>query len=357
MNTIIDRLQRAKVLPIQLNGNTITGLFEKYEEIGFLYPEKKKLLLPHFSEITDNWEKLLSSKEEILWTLTTKEQALKKDFASITAWKQSNYGLFAQHLVSTGNPLLSLKVMMAAQDRAEFHFNETEVLSCQNWFRPTNRYAFRVFASMYEKLGPQKSSLLLFQYLHLSFANIPKSVDKRFEIEEVVDVDSEFIKFLNEHWGEVFVKGEELDRRDIQFLKLNATYQKYGLSRTRKVLKIKDAKTGKILACVIANRAPLGLNFSFLENRAYYVVPLLLEEELRAALAAQMNSAIQSFYSDIVLQAIPIITDAMTSETLILQKAVFQRKYHQSIWLREGFSEWYDHIYSFLQRIEERMNR
>ncbi|MFT4759123.1 MAG: hypothetical protein ACI9XO_000848 [Paraglaciecola sp.] len=355
MNTILDRQQRAKVFPIQLNGETAKGLFKKYEDIGFLYPEKKKLLMPHYAKINANWNKLLKSKEELLWTITAENQLLKKGFASITAWKQGNYSLFSQHLVSTGNPMLSLKVMMAAQDRAEFYFSKNQIQSCQNWFRPTNRYAYRIFASMYNKLGEEKASLLMFKYLHLPLGNIEKVSQKGLAVEEILGVDAALIDFVKEEYGMVFVRGEELDQADLQFYALGAIFRQYSMTRLRRILKITDAKTGKIIACVIANRAPLGVNFSFLENRSYYIVSKDLTEQQRAKVVATISQNIQIFYKNFELQAIPIVTDDATSKTLLTQRAVFQRKYMQTIWLREGFSDWYNHIYSFLQKIEGRL--
>lgn len=355
MNIIIERLQRSKILPIQLNGKSIKSLFKKYEEIGFLYPEKKALLMPHYSQIVENWDQLLKSKEELLWTVVTKEEPSKKNFASITAWKQSNYGLFAQHLVSTGNPLMSLQVMMAAQDKAEFHFSEAEVRSCQNWFRPSNRYAFRIFASMFDKLGAEKASLLLFQYLHLPLHDIEEMTIDNYAKEEVLGVDTELLDFVGNQYGKVFVQAEELDMEDIQLHQLDLVFRQYGMARRRKVFKIRDQQTQQIIACVIANRAPLGLNFSFLENRAYYILDKSLEEKQRLEILSLINTAIKSFYDNLELKAIPIVTDEVTSKVLQQQKAVFQRKYMQSIWMRTGFSQWYDHIYSFLQRIEGRL--
>ena len=355
MNTTLDRQQRAKVLPVRLNGKTLSGLFEKYEEIGFLYPEKKALLEPHFQQIRENWETLLNSEEQLLWMLTTDKQRIAKDFASITAWKQSSYCFFAQHLVSSGNPMMSLKVLLAAQDKAQFHHDNSEIRCCQNWFRPNNRYAYRVFASIYAKLGDEKSFLLLFHYLHLPLKNIKKEPSEKFLVEEVFGKDAELITFVRAQYGDVFVRGEELDQEDIQLDKIDALYRKYKLSRRRRILKIRDAQTKKIVACVVANRGPLGLNFSFLENRAYYIVDKHIAESQRKPLVQTMNTVAKSFYTTIELQAIPIVTDAATSLELQAQNAVFQRKYMQTIWMRDGFSDWYDHIHSFLQRIEKRL--
>ncbi len=335
----------------------VKKVFQKYEEIGFLYPEKKKLLQPHFSNITRHWEQLVAARERLLWILSINDHKTGSNFASISVWRQSNSGLFAQHLVSTGNPFLSLKVMLKAQYMAEHDFSEKEASSSQNWFRPNNRYAYRVFASMFDKLGPQKASLIRFQYLHMRLDKIGECQADSLQAEEVVCKDLELIPFVNEQYGVVFTRAEELDQEDIQQKTLNETYQRYGLFLKRKIVKIRDLYSGRIIACVVANRAPLGLNFSFLENRAYYILDKSLSDEERAGVLGCMHEVIRPFYEDIAIKAIPIVTDRKTSDVLENQGALKLREYMQSIWLREGFSQWYEHIASFLQKIEKRNKR
>lgn len=356
MTTLMPTKTKFTDFNVKYNDIKIDDLFRKYEDIGFIYPEKKALLKPHFKQIRSNWENLLRSEEEYLWILND-ENSRKGNFASICAWKYSNYGLQAQHLVSSGNPFLSLRVMLAAQFKAEHHHDATEVRSSQNWFRPNNRYAFRVFASMYEKLGPEKSALTLFQFLQLNLSEISSYQAPEFEVEEVTEIDEELIAFVEKRYGQVFVRAEELDQADITLAKMGEAFQKYQLDRSRRVLKIKDSYTQEVLACIIANRAPLGINFSFLENRAYYIVDRDIEESKRANLLNTMNAAIKPFYQDLALQAIPIVTDTLSSSSLQSQGAVWLREYMQSIWMREGFSQWYAHINSFLQKIESRIRK
>ncbi len=338
---------------IRLNEVTIDTLFDQYNKIGFIYPTKKELLAPYFEQITKNWEALLNSEEDLLWVLDNVPNE-RKDFASVSFWRQSNYGLIAQHLVSNGNGLMPLKVMMEAQRMAEQDYTENEVKSGQNWFRPDNRYAFRVFASMFEKLGEERASLMRFQYLHLPFEHINMTAQNDFVVEEVTGIDLPFINFVKQQYNNVFVRAEELDTEDIQLTALAKKYQNAGLDRSRKILKIKDVQTGEIVSAIVANRAPLGLNFSFLENRAYYILDKNMDEKKRARVVSTMNTAIQPYYSDIELQALPIVTDEATSIELQHQKATFFKEYMQSIWLREGFAMWYEHIYSFLAKVEAR---
>lgn len=337
----------------QLNATPIEELFAKYEEIGFLYPAKKKLLLPHIGRITRNWKNALRAGNKLLWVLT--HQGPKhKDFASIAVWKQSNYGVLAQHLVSSGNPYLSLKVMLAAQYRAEKHCSADSVRSSQNWFRPDNRYAFRIFASMYSKLGNKQAALSIFQYLQQPLSRIKSTPRTDLTVEEVTGIDPAFIAFVKSEYGGVFVKAEELDQEDIQLQKIGATYADYNLHRSRKILKVIDNGTGRIIGALVANRGPLGANFSFLENRAYLITDFSLSEERRSTVCGALLSAIKPYYQNLALGAIPIVTNEANSETLQQHGGRFIREYVQSIWLREGFSAWYDHINTFLERISRR---
>ena len=206
------------------NDISIEALFAKYEDIGFLYAAKKKLLSPFFDKIQHNWEQLLQSQEELLWILN-KEDLLNEHFASISVWKNSNKGLLAQHLVSTGNPFLSLEVMLAAQFRTQHHLSSEEVISSQNWFRPNNRYAYRVFASMYDKLGPSRSSLIKFQYLHLDLAEIRDFNSCPYEVKEYTHADAGLTLFICRQLNPVFVQAEELDQADLTLSCLGQTFE------------------------------------------------------------------------------------------------------------------------------------
>ncbi|MEM6802327.1 MAG: hypothetical protein AAF696_13040 [Bacteroidota bacterium] len=340
---------------VSFNKLQVQDLFQKYEEMGFIYAAKKALLAPHWQEISQNWEKLRECGEDFLWILGN-DQDKSSNFASVTAWKQSNYGMHAQHLVSNGNPFLSLRVMLAAQYKAEHHYGQDEVRSSQNWFRPNNRYAYRVFASMYEKLGARKAGLRLFQYYKLKLAHIRPIIDSRYEAEEVRNIDPEFIAFVEKQYGYAFVKAEELDEEDICLEKMDRTFQKKGLRRYRKVFKLREKRTGKIKAALIINRAPLGINFSFLENRAYYILDKDMPLNEKNEVLVEMNFHAKAHYEDISIGAIPIVTDPEHATAIQKQDAVLIREYMQSIWLREGFSQWFEHIDSFLRKIESRLN-
>ncbi len=338
-----------------LNEISVSRLFEMYESIGFIYPAKKKLLAPHFKQIKYNWSQLVGSPDELLWILTNNPKT--NNFASVSVMKQSNYGVMAQHLVSAGDPFESLKVMLAAQWRAEHSFDATNLDSSQNWFRPDNRYAFRIFASMFEKLGSQKASLLRFEYLHFSLDRINALTDNHYSIQEVTGIDNDFIAFARAQYGDIFVQAEELDTEDIELKQLNKSYASRGLKYQRKIFKVINQYSGEIIAALISRRAPIGLNFSFLENRSYFIIDKTMAPDQLGPVIQTMLAAAKDVYKDFALGVIPITTDARALTEFQRQGAKYLRTYMQSIWLRAGFAQWFEHINSFLEGIEQRRQR
>ncbi len=135
---------------------------------------------------------------------------------------------------------------------------------------------------------------------------------------------------------------------------MHQKYQKLGLHRYRSILKFRCKKTKKIVSCAIINKAPLGINFSFLENRTYYIIDKNIQTKERLNILKVMNAVIKPYFQDFALQSIPIVTDEATSTCLQNLNANFLREYMQSIWMRSGFAMWLDHIHSFLQKIEGR---
>lgn len=335
---------------------TVSLLFRKYEEIGFLYPAKKALLMPHFDRIRSNWRRMFSSKEQLMWSSDYEDQE-RGHFASIVAWRQSNHGFMAQHLVSDGNPFLSLRVMLAAQARVIHSAEQDQIRSSQNWFRPDNRYAYRIFASMIDSLGTKKGALNLFHYFHQPLPAVTDTSGTALQITELTAPDAGFTKLATRLHGEVFVRGEELDLADLCQDKLDAVYGQYGLSRYRRVFKVMTADGKRLLGGAVVNRAPLGINFSFLENRCYYLLADDLQAAERQRVVAALNATVAPYYQDLELGCIPVVTTEENGAALLKSGARLIRAYYQSIWLREGFKDWYDHINSFLQRIEARASR
>ena len=337
-------------IKVSLNTIQVDALFKFYMDAGFLYPDKLRQLTPYMDIIKNNWSALIDSKESLLFVLTAAHSYSKK-FASITLWKNGTYSIFSQHLVSNGNPRLSLLLILESIRTIQWDADNSCFRSTQNWFRLSNKYARRVFATSHKILGKEHSSLIRFQYLTLPLTQIQKTTSNLFKIEKISKASKTLNGFISKQLNPVFIKAEELDINDILFTKLKDKYVRCNLQRRRCILKITDAKTNKIIGCIIANRAPLGLNFSLLENRAYYIIDRDLDKINLEIIVKEINWQLQSFYQDFENQSIPIVTNKKTATTLLDNGASFIREYAQLVWLKEGRVELQNYFHSLLRGI------
>src|ERR1700739_513286 len=153
---------------VQVNALSVDEIFALYERTGFLYPDKAARLFPHLPQVRENWRRMLSAGESLLYVLTAGDK--KRGLASLAVWRTTQNGWMSQHLVSENNPYASRAVMLGA---AAASSRKGRDLSAQNWFRPENRFPARVFGSMVQTIGESLSSV----QRHAYFA-LPKTLSR-----------------------------------------------------------------------------------------------------------------------------------------------------------------------------------
>ncbi len=97
---------------VQVNALSVSEIFALYEHTGFLYPDKAARLFPHLTQVRENWRRMLSAGESLLYVLTSGDK--KRGRASLAVWRTTQNGWMSQHLVSENNPYASRAVMLAA---------------------------------------------------------------------------------------------------------------------------------------------------------------------------------------------------------------------------------------------------
>src|ERR1700756_868858 len=162
---------------VEVNALSVNEVFALYERAGFLYPEKAARLFPHLPQVRENWRRMLSAGESLLYVLTSGDK--KRGRASLAVWRTTQNGWMSQHLVSENNPYASRAVMLTA---AAASIRKGSDSSAKNWFRPENRFPARVFGSMVQTIGESLSSV----QRHAYFA-LPKTLslptEKRIRVE------------------------------------------------------------------------------------------------------------------------------------------------------------------------------
>jgi hypothetical protein len=331
----------------EVNALSIDELFRRYERSGFLYPGKLKKLAPFLPLVKENWRKARRGGELIQW-VATYENPAQDQWASITSWLSTRTGWVSQHLVSMGGPVASRAVMLAGQ---AVRIADRHDGSHQSWFRRNNRYANRIFGSIPETLGGQHG--WVGDYAHYYLLPAPLTLHaNHVRVEVATDADlAELRAFIAKTRSNVFLSAEGLLEDDLGLDAVDQIYARVGLRRYRRVVAVRAIRDCALLGVALAYRGPLGLNFSFLENRC----DLILSPQLSIGQAVVVCSALcagaASLYEDFELGVIPLVIDARLSGALQALGAEYIRDYAQSAWLQSGFADWYRHTERFYARL------
>lgn len=336
----------------RVNCIDVRQLFQWYERGGFLYPDKRDRLLPYWSEIEDNWRRMLRGGELLLW-IVTHDDPVTGAWATTSSWRSTNTGWQTQHTVSLGGPTGSRAVLLAAQAvRIRDGFDSSH----QCWFSPTNRFAQKIFGSILRSLDERQAASLLYSYLAVPLT--AGSAEHGVRIVPCQQGPSpQLLDLVLRTRGAVYADSEQIVEGDLALAAVDSLYQRVGLRRTRRVWLAFIPGHERAVGAVLAYRGPLGLNFSFLENRC----DLMLRPGLSAAEAnlttRALLHAVAPAYADFRPGFIPVVTDEQRASLVLALGAQQLRTYAQSIWLQAGYEAMYRHMESLYSRIEQAERR
>jgi hypothetical protein len=335
---------------VRLNAVSVEDLFALYEETGFLYPGKAARLVPYLSRVKENWNRMLGGGDSLISVLTAGDE--EQGWASLVMWRNTVNSWVLQHLVSDNNPFASRAVMLASGANSI----QRGHLAGQNWFRPENRFPARVFGSMAEAVGKSHCSVHRRNY----FVMPKDTLLTHAPGVRIVPYDPSharnFCALAATLGGAVYFKAEEF-ADDSELKGVDELYKRVGLHRSRRVWLAYNKSNGELLGAAIAHRGPLGINFSYLENRCDLLFNSNLSQSAMADVAGALLRASQELYEHFELEEIPLIAHEKATQALVNLGAEFLRTYCQGIWLKDGFSSFYRHIDSFYGRLLARAEK
>jgi hypothetical protein len=144
---------------------------------------------------------------------------------------------------------------------------------------------------------------------------------------------------------------------DPELTDVDRLYREVGLKRTRQVWLAFKGNKEEPVGAAIAYRGPLGLNFSYIENRCDLLLHPTLPESDAVDVVAPLLRAATSAYEDFELDTIPVIAEEIASPALSKLGAEFLRHYCQGTWLQEGQLRFYRHVDGFYARLLARMEK
>ena len=335
---------------VEINALSVDQIFALYERTGFLYPDKAARLRPHLGLVRENWRRMLRAGQTLLYVLTAGDEKLGR--ASLAVWRTAPHGWMSQHLVSYNNPFASRAVMLAAAAGTILK----GIDDAQNWFRPENRFPARVFGSMVQTIGESLCSVQRHSYFALP-RRLSLPSEGRICVVPYNPTHKEALSAIaSATRGGVYVAGEDLEG-DVELQSVDEQYRRVGLRRTRSVWLAYDKQKDEPIGAAIAYRGPLGINFSYLENRCDLLLhPTLPQSEIPDT-AASLLKASSTAYEDFELDEIPLIADEMATDILVKLGAEFVRHYCQGIWLKAGHEGFYRHVDGFYSRLLARAEK
>jgi hypothetical protein len=324
-------------------------------QTGFLYRDKLQRLAPFTDEILDNWRRASASPDGLLRVVTFSGEH-ERSWASLATWRHTESGWCTQHLVSCGDPFATRAVMLAEQ---EAMLEDPAHLSNQNWFRPENRMPRRVFGAIIPRLGEESACanrLALFEVPRRRHARPTPGL-----VVTPVEPSSRgaFVALAVAARGPAYVAAEGLADADLSLAGLDRLYRKVGLFRYRRVwlASRRDAAGVTPIAALVAHRGPLGLNYSFIENRAdLLVAPGCPSDQLNAAAAALLDAAAET-YATFRPGVFPLLADEPSAVALARTGWRPVRTYCQTLWLRSGYARYQTHLQATFARVAERAER
>jgi hypothetical protein len=351
MHALFERIRPFEEYGCQINALSIPELFARYHALGFLYPEKLQRLAPYLEIIQENWRRVMEAGDDLMWLVTHDDP--DGGFATVSTWRSTNTGWLSQHLISN-HPVASGRVLLGAQARI---IQKGYMRSQQNWFRPTNRYARRVFGSIGDVLGEEQAAVQAFAYLAVLSQPLC-APPTTLHVVRCSDTRKEGLYDLAVRArGRVYAEAEELHQDDLELAALDERYRRVGLSRRRAVWMAQDPAREQPIAAAIAYRGPLGLNFSMIENRCDILVDPGLDLEETCAAIAALVPAVASAYSGFAPGFIPVTATGLAADALASQGAREIEVYCQSIWLESAFEAWYHHVASLYKSRLDRLQR
>ena len=314
-----------------VNEISVDELFSFYEESGFLYDAKKRRLKRHFSEVNSTWQKSIQTQDihRVFWSTVTAANGNETN-ATLSTWRTTFGGWHTQHMVSSGRGVTALSNVCQAMVNSVI--KDPDAHSIQFWFRSENRFANRILRDWGNEFGWVGD----FAIMEMSGSaldsisdaeNVSHMIGQKVTDEDLADIRS----FVIENYSEEFATANEIDNADKELQSLNTLYSNLGLSRSRETFVVRSESDNSIEGILVFNWGPIGLSFSFLENRIDILTPQDIDLEKGDRIVMALLRLAKDSYGGSPLETIPVVLRPCLRSAAEDAGATFLRNYSQTI--------------------------
>lgn len=226
---------------------------------------------------------------------------------------------------------------------------DPEMTSWEAWFRPDNPFPNRVLGGSVPHLGDDAGRRDQ-DYISVPLSALTGAHSPGMRVREACRADADLLELASAARHPAFPAAVSL-ASDPCLAVIDRRYRLVGLRRYRRIWTVRD-RQGRRLGAALAHRGPVGLNFSFLENRC----DLLLASsppDVAAEASSALLGAAAAAYADFLPGFIPVLVaghEHGAIQPLITLGGQFLNRYAQVVWLKSGLPRLYTYFDTALHR-------
>jgi hypothetical protein len=322
----------------RINTVSLEDLLAKYQAAGFLYPAKRERLARYMPAVADTWERTLAAGDELRRVITFESDDGTR-WGSVDAWRSSTGSWTIQHLVANGGGVGSRASVLTAISRC---WADPDFAAAESWFRPSNPFPDRIMGASVHAVGEHLAARADYEYIAVAPGALPRALAPT---RETTTASRDLLELTDRNRGHVYTVGAAL-AQDPGLEGIDTRYRCVGLRRYRRIW-LAESRSGYCAGAALAHRGPLGLNFSFLENRCDIIVDQDLPEEEATDITVALLVAASEAYDDFAPNFVPAVVPEPLAEPLLALGGSRLQTYAQIIWLRSGLPrlvQFYDRV-------------
>jgi hypothetical protein len=310
----------------------IEHLFSRFDFAHVLVKARKEMLPPFLPSIAKTWENL--SDHPDLFRVVSCQNRDQTKWAHQVLWKTTGNGYVLQNLSSND--------YMAATPLIKFVLNLCRGKPNQTWYLPSNlsekktqpgytekMIGVQTMKKIHQSVPSDLCDTVEFNFMFAKRAST-RPLNQPVHIKPVTNSNkNEFLDFMEQNEGPVFIGNEELDQEDLHLDELNEDYQNIGMTRKRQIYLAYTRKQDRPLGSAIVYEGPVGANLRFLENKTHLTVDSDLQDEELADVCGALLNVAARHYDHFYPNFIPIITREKGAQGLKYHGAQLHVVYHQ----------------------------
>jgi hypothetical protein len=316
-------------LNISVNDTDAEDLLSRYQEAGFLYEKKMRLIDGNVGLMVSNWDRVLDTANDLFNVVLCEDG--EGAWSSVTLWKTKDSNYVMQSLVSNRRTRATTRAVIIAAYRTLI----TKGARLRSgWFQPHHPVSSNLVSRMAEDEENTSVTNLHYFYhkigsLHLRSPLTLKTVHGA--------IPSDLKRLVLQSRGPLFAQAEQLTNSDSHCATLNTEWRRYGLFRYQVPLVALTADQRPVGVALI-HRAAFGLNPSLLENKC----DILLDHGFSTALledaVGTLLDGAAAVYEDFPIDVIPVTCDEQTARIVQRVGAIPERKYSEVMTKDTGFA-------------------